>query len=406
MKNTNAYFFFADSKGMGLTSHFARQVVDMFESPARDSDFYVVSDKKEQNSGCWDLVHKHIPEQFIVKYDERDFAELRSRLSGIMEKYECSVFHIQGANHIRNLKPLLRLPKVKSLVTVHSFAHGVWWKRPVVSLAYAVGVLRYVNKIIFTCPYSKNLFWGHGLLENAGKILHIPFALADSSTPNAESKECVFRCVYLANFFPHKQHEKYLGAVIRFCKKHKNAFFEFLGEGPCRRSVLKKVVAAGVSDRILCPGRLPRNEAMNRLRTADVALALSASETFGHNSVEPAMMGIPVIATRVGAAEYFIQDFVNGFGISNPEELYSALEFLHSNPEMRRSMGRRIRAMAERTFDYSAMIQALFSAYKALATPPPHLLRLAENGIPFSGSKFFYKNSCRAFPPPLEKEAA
>ena len=121
-----AYFFFADSKGMGLTSHFARQVSDMFESPSRDADFYIVSDRKEQNPGCWELVRKHVPESLIVCYDEFDLVELRSRLEKILEKYENIVFHIQGVNHIRNLKPLLRLPKVKSLVTVHSFAHGTW----------------------------------------------------------------------------------------------------------------------------------------------------------------------------------------------------------------------------------------------------------------------------------------
>lgn len=396
-----AYFFFADSKGMGLTSHFSRQVVDMFESPARDADFYVVSDRKEQNPGCWELVRKHLPERFIIEYDESNFAELRSRLKSLLENYTNVVFHIQGVNHIRNLKPLLRLPKVKSLVTVHSFAHGIWWKRPIVSSIYALLVLRYVDRIIFTCPFSKNLFWGYAFLERAGKILHIPFALAD--TPYARNDACGhgFRGIYLANFFKHKQHEKYLSAIIEFCSKHKDTLFEFLGEGPRRQHVLEKIAAAGLSDRIFCPGRLPRTEAMRRLASADVALALTASETFGHNAIEPALMGVPVVATRVGAAEYFIQDFVDGFGISTPKDLGFALEFLYANPQARCDIGTRARAMAKQTFDYPAMIGALFVAYKSL-TPP--LFRISDDAL--FNTLDFGGNSRLAFPAALEKEAA
>lgn len=396
---STAYFFFADSKGMGLISHFSRQITDMFESPAREADFYVVSDKKEQNPGCWKLVREHIPERFIVEYDESDFAELRSRLKSLLENHTNVIFHIQGVNHIRNLKPLLRSPKVRSLVTVHSFAHGTCWKRPIVSSIYALLVLRYVNKIIFTSPFSKNLFWGATLLERTGKVLHIPFALADSPCSRNDACGRGFRGIYLANFFKHKQHEKYLNAVIEFCSKHKDAVFEFLGEGPCRRRVLEKIAAVGLSERILCPGRVSRTKAMEHLAASDVALVLSASETFGHNAIEPALMGVPVIATRVGAAEYFVQDFVNGFGISTPKDLGFALEFLYANPQARRDIGPRARAMAERTFDYSAMISELFAAYKSLT--PPRI-----NNDTLLNTADFDENLRLTFPVTLEKEAA
>lgn len=66
-----AVYFFASSKGIGLTSHFADISVDLFHKGLEKGfHVYIVSDKKEQNPGLWQKVERKVPAEYIIKYDE------------------------------------------------------------------------------------------------------------------------------------------------------------------------------------------------------------------------------------------------------------------------------------------------------------------------------------------------
>jgi glycosyltransferase involved in cell wall biosynthesis len=102
-------------------------------------------------------------------------------------------------------------------------------------------------------------------------------------------------------------------------------------------------------------------EARALFHAADVFVLPSLGECFGIASVEAMAAGLPVITTQVGGSGDIVDDGVTGFLVPPDDRraLGTALDRLVSDPALRRQMGRRGRARAERRFDAVANARAL-----------------------------------------------
>lgn len=367
-----ALFFFAGSKGIGLTSHFADISIDLFHKGQQEEfDVYIVSDEKEQNPGLWKKVECHIPAENIIKYDEAKPEELILKLNEKTTQYRKCVFHMQGISHIRQNKELLKRDNIKGVVTVHSFSNGNW-KRPIVSFIYSLYIARYVEKVIFLSPFAINHFNGSSRLKRQGKVVHIPFNLPPLSEQYEKIDDNIlesdrYNIVYLANFFKNKGHEKYLPAILRFVKENPDVRVYFFGEGVRRQAVISKILKNNGDKQIFCPGRISRDFVPSILEKAAAALVLSENETFGHCILEPMMMGVATISNRVGCGEYLIQDYINGIGINSATDLYKALTLLKSTPELGTQMAGNGKQMVDTFYLYENMLDAYFQLYKSLS---------------------------------------
>lgn len=366
-----ALFFFAGSKGIGLTSHFADISIDLYRKGLQEGfDVYIVSDKKEQNPGLWKKVERFVPAENVIKYDETQSEQLLGLLNETIAKYPKCVFHLQGISHIRLTKELLKRDNIKGVVTVHSFSNGSW-KRPIVSFIYSRYISKYISKVIFLSPFACNQFSGSKSLNRQGKVVYIPFNLPPLTTQYEKSEDGIldaskYNIVYLANFFKNKGHEKYLPAILRFVRERPDARVYFFGEGVRRQAVIEKIKTAGADQQVFCPGRVPRRMIPSILSKSQATLLLSKSENANHAAIESLMMGVPHISTRVGASEYFIQDYVNGIGINGVESLYKALVFLKDAPEQGRKMAAVGREMVKVFYSYENMLNAYFELYKSI----------------------------------------
>lgn len=371
MKKEVALFFFAGSKGIGLTSHFADISVDLYRKGQQEGcDVYIVSNGKEQNPGLWEKVDRLIPTDCIIKYDETRVGQLLCRLEEITAKYPKCIFHLQGVSHIRLTKELLKRGNIKGVVTVHSFCNGNW-KRPIISFIYSRYISRYISKVIFLSPFACNQFSGSKSLKRQGKVVYIPFNLPPLTAQYEKSEDDLvdpsnYNIVYLANFFKNKGHEKYLPAILRFVRENPDARVYFFGEGVRRQAVMDKIKRAGADQQVFCPGRVPRCMVPSILSKSRATLLLSRSENANHAAIESLMMGIPHISTRVGASEYFIQDYVNGIGIDDVDGLYKALVFLKNSPEQSRKMAAVGKEMVKAFYAYENMLNAYFQLYKSI----------------------------------------
>lgn len=366
-----ALFFFAGSKGMGLTSLFSDIFIDLFRRGSKKGfDVYIVSDKKEQNPGLWEKIEHNIPAGYIIKYDENHPENIVKLLKEKTVPYEKCVLHMQGISHIQLAKELLKQDKIKGAVTIHSFSNGNW-KRSIVSCIYSKYINKYIDKAIFSSPFAINHFTGSRKLMKKGKIAHIPFNLPPLATQYEKTDDGIlnpdqYNIVYLANFFKNKGHEKYLPAIIRFAKENPDARIYFFGDGVRRQAVIDQIKSLGADGQIFCPGRIPRNIVPSILEKTSAALVLSENETFGHCILEPIMMGVPTVSTRVGCGEYLIQDYINGIGINSSADLYKALTLLKSTPELGRQMAENGKRMVESFYKYQNMLDAYFELYDSL----------------------------------------
>lgn len=81
-----------------------------------------------------------------------------------------------------------------------------------------------------------------------------------------------------------------------------------IGDGPLRNSLAQLCKDLGVENRVFLKGRLSHDEIVDILSEAHSYVLASRSETFGVSYIEALAMGLPVIATRCGGPESFMND--------------------------------------------------------------------------------------------------
>lgn len=79
----------------------------------------------------------------------------------------------------------------------------------------------------------------------------------------------------------------------------------------------------------------------------------------GFKAIQYMAVGIPTVASAVGAVNEILEDGVTGFLVSTPEEWRDRLSLLLENAELRRRMGQRARDTAVRRFSLDAQAEEL-----------------------------------------------
>jgi glycosyltransferase involved in cell wall biosynthesis len=101
----------------------------------------------------------------------------------------------------------------------------------------------------------------------------------------------------------------------------------------------------------------------------ELAVCVSKSETFGHVIVEPIFAGIPVVTFNIGAANYSIRDFTNGFVVKNKSERESfkaAVEFILRNKDAATTMRRNSRLFANQWLTWESTVRNMMDLYVSM----------------------------------------
>jgi glycosyltransferase involved in cell wall biosynthesis len=110
------------------------------------------------------------------------------------------------------------------------------------------------------------------------------------------------------------------------CKFNKNVSLLIIGEGGERKYLEKQIKELGLTEQIELLGLLSRKSIQEQLSKSTAFVLASRSETFGVVYIEAMATGLPVIATRCGGPEDFV-DKTNGLLIepNDVEGLKTAL---------------------------------------------------------------------------------
>lgn len=314
-----------------------------------------------------------------------NMARLTEKIKCLFGRYDVVLLEFAGSIHtLRHLILLKRKygERFRIVASIWSYRHGTWLQWAC-SFIYAFLYLRYVDRVVFGCPYAARNFTMADLLFRKGKACVMPLAgtscddgddasvwkildargLADVLKDNG-----VFKVVYMAQLRPIKNHIWLTKALIPVMIENPSLHVIYCGgEGGVRfNQIISLARAAKLEDRFHLPGRMPYETVPTIIRQANCSIVPSASETYGFTYIEPMMFGAPVLGTRVGVGEYAIQDYYNGlsFSLSSVEDFRQKIRFLVKNRELAAEMGRNARKFATETFSMPCVAEMRVAMYK------------------------------------------
>ena len=148
---------------------------------------------------------------------------------------------------------------------------------------------------------------------------------------------------------------------------------EFILLGPTKADMERHLQALPAN--VTLGGEVPPNIVLQQMSASDLFLfPTSHPEGFPNAVLEAMAVGLPVVATRVGAIPEMIEDGKGGLLVNSldTDELVSTLQTLIANPEMRLQMGEFNRRKAQTEYSYSVVIPRLISLYQQVLQHSNH----------------------------------
>lgn len=168
------------------------------------------------------------------------------------------------------------------------------------------------------------------------------------------------RVFFAGSLRPFKQPQFVLAAAARFPQ----ADFRIAGEGPLRAELEGRMRRQYLHNVALL-GMLSAEELPEEYRQADVFLFPSSWEGSPKVILEAAACGLPVIVRNTYSPETVVHG-ITGFQAACDDELYSSLQCLLSNAELRRKMGEAGRLHAQK-YDWDVISSQWSETFQRLA---------------------------------------
>ena len=170
----------------------------------------------------------------------------------------------------------------------------------------------------------------------------------------------------IANFKPAKGHRHLVDAASSVLQEFPEVRFVLVGQGPLEAEVRRRVVDAGLSDRVLFTGF--REDTARVATCFDLYAASSIYEGLSIALLEVMGLGCPAVVTRAGGFPEVVSDQENGVLVptADPASLAGAIRDLLRDGDRRRRLGRAARERAK-DFDIRTTMRRTEEIYGGLA---------------------------------------
>lgn len=174
-----------------------------------------------------------------------------------------------------------------------------------------------------------------------------------------------FHLVTTSNLITLKRTWQILQALAMIEPKVIDYRLTVIGDGPERESLIQWKETLNLGGRVSIVGYKSREEIAEIYETADVFIMLSSSETFGVAYLEAMASGIPVIATRCGGPEDFVNK-ENGIlvDVDDIQQASKAIVELYSN--LSAYTADNLRGFVKNKFSPSVIAKQLMEVYKEI----------------------------------------
>jgi glycosyltransferase involved in cell wall biosynthesis len=173
------------------------------------------------------------------------------------------------------------------------------------------------------------------------------------------------RILFLGRLVPEKGVDWALTALPAVFRRFPNARFVVAGEGPDLQELKTKTKNLGLAARVEFLGPVPPESVSDLLNDATMVVMPSRIEGFGLVALEAAMMGRPVVATRVGGLPEVVIDGQTGLLVEQNDSAAFAQAILRllDDTEMARQFGDTAYRRAKELFDWGRYVDSYDALY-------------------------------------------
>lgn len=171
-----------------------------------------------------------------------------------------------------------------------------------------------------------------------------------------------FTFVSVGSLLPVKRMRELIEAFYKAFREEKNVELYIFGQGPERASLMNLIRKYGLGSRVhILVSK--REEIAEKMKESQCFVLASASETFGVAFIEAMAMGLPVIATKCGGPEDFVNES-NGImvPVDDAEALAEGMKDMYRNID--KYDRKAIAASAREKFSPEVIAERLIEIYK------------------------------------------
>lgn len=296
------------------------------------------------------------------------------RLSRLLRRWRTQIVHthlMDGDTVGIAAAMLARVPVI--VATIHGYnywaMHQKGWRRARYRIASLLYRLRYhpcAMVLAVSHAVKEDLVTRPGIRLPPSQVRVLHNAATVESTWEVVPSTPRPVVLMVANFWPVKGHRTLVEAMPAVVRDVPETAFWFVGDGPCRAAVERRIEALGMRGRVMFhEGRV---ELSLLLRQAWVVAVPSLLEGFGLVALDAAAAGRPVVASAVGGLPEVVRDGLTGLLVSpdRPDALAEALVRLLRNAPERQLMGTRARAWVEEHFTLAPWLNRTEELYTEL----------------------------------------
>jgi glycosyltransferase involved in cell wall biosynthesis len=266
-----------------------------------------------------------IPKQLLRVISKFGLIYLYKKIINEQGKPDIIHAHFSGIGFVASiLKEKYNIPFV---LTEHF--SGIM-KQPITKDIFKIAKIAYskADKIIAVSPELKNIIY-EKFEKNA---IYIPNIVDTNlfSYANKDNKN-TFSFVSVGSLIYGKRMDLTIEAFIDAFKGSDKVFLTIFGEGPERQKLEELVRINKMEKQIKLMGMQSRKVIADYLKECDCFVLASQTETFGVVYIEAMASGLPVIATKCGGPESFVNE-ENGvlIPVDNKDALVTAMKNMYS----------------------------------------------------------------------------
>lgn len=185
-----------------------------------------------------------------------------------------------------------------------------------------------------------------------------------STRDKARNRAAVVICA--AGRLTHARHpEAFVRLAMRLADSRNDVKCVWVGSGELEPSIREMARDLNLADKLEITGWLPRDQAMERLKSADIFVHFSRWEGLPNSVLEAMALGLPVVASDIPGNSDLVRDGETGFLAPTEVDLLERTLELMGKPELREKFGRNVRMLVEKEYSESRMLREYAELYSS-----------------------------------------